>query len=1156
MKALRYATVLLLTLVVGQAHARQEIPQDDLSGTAFFERFNETNVLPDGTARKIIQDRYGQMWISTQSGLLRYDGTSFKQFMPRHDEDSPLFRNIWGLEEAPDGSIWAAASFGGGLARYDQATQQMETFRLPAIPESPDSYRVNTIRGLHIDPTGDVWVLARRPEASRYVTFRIDGETKEITRPNVDRNDPSALSGDVSNWGFIPSMLNAADGSVWIGTDVGGIHRYDPASGRMERLFVPEDTSDVRDFVQFFQRQNGEIWASRLSPWVQGEGFADSKLCRLEADPFAMECHDIFVEGRFRPATAFVETLDSQLTIVSGFGMCTYDDNSNELSCTKMYDSGGGPEPFFTAFLDASGNIWSNGLGGDEPLTIINPKTGEFKPVRVSTGPDDPRPATNITHVMKDRKGTIWAGGFWSGLNRLDQERARFELLTDEPFSDPVLPGMNIRDLQENRDGSIWITTQNGAIRYDPELGVTGRIGEREPVFTGDIVQRGDGTVLYTTGDSLMRVSADLSQTRLMGRLPDVQFVYDMLEDSRGVLWIAHSSGLIKTDASFSEVTQIPVMALPRAAVSDSISQREVGPIYEDSNGYVWFGTDEGGINRYDHVIGKFQSYFSPVASAGADRPIEMGGGIVWYPGNPSVVRLDTASGESTVFDESSGFPRGGLRDMAKDHNGDVWIPSNAGLSRVNGQTLEVTHFDRASGLPVDRFNGARAVTRDGSVWLTSREGLLRFHPDRMQSDVQAPSVTIHSVVHGVTDSTEVLLGREEISLAHDDNDLTFNYFAVDFDTPERNRYRYRLSGLDEDWVDMQGLTSARISNVPPGRYDFEVMAANADGVWSETPASIHVRVRPPWWRSVWAYLAYVVLLGLSIHRFDRWNTARIQRNERELQRERELEQARELARTHATLKATQAQLIEQEKLAALGSLTAGIAHEIKNPLNFVNNFAEVGGELADELAEAIATGRTEEAQQILEELKANATQIAKHGKRADSIVKGMMQHARGGSSERETIEVNTFLEEYAGLAWHGKRAQNSDFQAELKRDFDPAAGSIDVLPQELGRVVLNLLNNAFDAVAQTEGARVTLTSQRTADGVAISVADNGPGIPGDIRQKIFEPFFTTKATGEGTGLGLSLSYDIVTKGHGGTMTVGESPDGGALFIITIPTTS
>jgi signal transduction histidine kinase len=267
--------------------------------------------------------------------------------------------------------------------------------------------------------------------------------------------------------------------------------------------------------------------------------------------------------------------------------------------------------------------------------------------------------------------------------------------------------------------------------------------------------------------------------------------------------------------------------------------------------------------------------------------------------------------------------------------------------------------------------------------------------------------------------------------------------------------------------------------------------------------------------------------------------------------------QKEELERTveqrTAELKASQAQLVEQEKLASLGSLTAGIAHEIKNPLNFVNNFAEVGGELADELAEAVASGNTEEAQQILGELKANASQIAKHGKRADSIVQGMMQHARGGASDMETVVVNDFLEEYANLAWHGRRARDHGFQAEIVREFDPDAGSIQVMPQELGRVVLNLLNNAFDAVRETEGAEVLIASKRSDQGLTITVSDNGPGIPESVRPKIFEPFFTTKATGEGTGLGLSLSYDIVTKGHGGTMTAGQSQKGGALFTITLP---
>jgi signal transduction histidine kinase len=260
-----------------------------------------------------------------------------------------------------------------------------------------------------------------------------------------------------------------------------------------------------------------------------------------------------------------------------------------------------------------------------------------------------------------------------------------------------------------------------------------------------------------------------------------------------------------------------------------------------------------------------------------------------------------------------------------------------------------------------------------------------------------------------------------------------------------------------------------------------------------------------------------------------------------------------DLDRTISDLKSTQAQLVEQEKLASLGSLTAGIAHEIKNPLNFVNNFAEVGSELFAELKEAVAKGDNESVNSILGELEQNSEQIAKHGKRADSIVRSMMQHAKGGSSEMEAIQLNVFLEEYANLAWHGMRARDHGFQADLIRDFDADVGSIRAMPQELGRVILNLLNNAFDAIRDTENPIVTISTKALASEIEITVADNGPGIPEEIREKVLEPFFTTKATGEGTGLGLSLSYDIITNGHGGQMLVKESETGGAQFVIRLP---
>ncbi|WP_144051677.1 ATP-binding protein [Fibrisoma limi] len=266
-------------------------------------------------------------------------------------------------------------------------------------------------------------------------------------------------------------------------------------------------------------------------------------------------------------------------------------------------------------------------------------------------------------------------------------------------------------------------------------------------------------------------------------------------------------------------------------------------------------------------------------------------------------------------------------------------------------------------------------------------------------------------------------------------------------------------------------------------------------------------------------------------------------------------------ART-AELKASQAQLIQKEKLASLGELTAGIAHEIQNPLNFVNNFSEVSAELVAEQKEALAKGDLEEAGFIADDLSSNLHKINHHGGRAAAIVRGMLEHSRTDSGEKRPTDLNALVDEYLKIAYHGLRAKDKNFTCELVTDFDGKLSKVDVVPQEIGRVVLNLFNNALYAVneraKQTSAPdykpRVGVRTRRLADKVEVQVSDNGTGIPESIKAKIFQPFFTTKPTGEGTGLGLSLSYDIVTKGHGGTLTVESTEGKGTEFVLSLPT--
>ncbi len=301
----------------------------------------------------------------------------------------------------------------------------------------------------------------------------------------------------------------------------------------------------------------------------------------------------------------------------------------------------------------------------------------------------------------------------------------------------------------------------------------------------------------------------------------------------------------------------------------------------------------------------------------------------------------------------------------------------------------------------------------------------------------------------------------------------------------------------------------------------------------------------------------------------DALRRARDNLEQRVKERTKQLTSARDRAEsTLAELKRTQRNLIQAEKMASLGKLTAGIAHEIKNPLNLVNNFSKLSVELFDELRDAIEPARQalddnrrNELDDLLATLAANMIRIDEQGRRADSIVKSMLQHSRDGASERQLIDINAFLEENLSLAYHGARAHDKDFNVTLERDFDPDAGSIAIAAQDISRVLLNLFGNGFYAIRQRQHAEssadytpiLQVISRDCGDSVEIRVRDNGTGIRGKIVNKIFDPFFTTKPTGEGTGLGLFLSHDIVVSQHGGNIEVSSAKGEFTEFKITLP---
>ena len=411
------------------------------------------------------------------------------------------------------------------------------------------------------------------------------------------------------------------------------------------------------------------------------------------------------------------------------------------------------------------------------------------------------------------------------------------------------------------------------------------------------------------------------------------------------------------------------------------------------------------------------------------------------------------------------------------------------------------------------------------------------------------------------------------LQLPYDENYIQFNYDVLNLAAHDTTWYQYRLKGAEKNWNAVTSSTSSKsYYNLSPGQYTFEVTGKTADEGWSKT-ASLSFTINPPWWQTWWAYMFYVALFAGIIWIFGYFRSHKLMndkrllehkvhiRTEEVLQQKEEIETQRDnLEKAFTELKTTQNQLVQSEKMASLGELTAGIAHEIQNPLNFVNNFSEVNTEMIDELEAELKSGNLKEALAIAADIKQNEQKINHHGKRADSIVKGMLQHSKSGSGSKEPTNVNNLADEFMRLAYHGLRSKDKSFNAEMNTHFDPHLPMVNAVSQDIGRVLLNLLNNAFYAVNQKQkttvsgyNPEVSVSTAFENGNVIIKVKDNGNGIPDAIKDKIMQPFFTTKPTGEGTGLGLSLTYDMVVKGHGGSIVVDTKEGEFTEFIIKLP---
>jgi signal transduction histidine kinase/streptogramin lyase len=1085
----------------------------------------------------ISQDKYGALWITSDVSLDRFDGEYIESFTKQQGLTGDFRRLVFADSKA---QIWCThLQSNSPLEIIDQNTKTIKHLGVSG------GLSGDYINGIIEDKKGRIWICTSE---GLNVLDEKQGTIQIINKEN----------GLADN--HIRCLMEDQEGNIWLGMNEKGIDILDIKSGKIRHLDSSTGLLSNKIWA-LSQNEMGEVWVGtetgieiiqlnkgNLRHFNSANGLnTSSPITRIAFDKLGHVWISTYGSGVevYDPVDQTIKHLNSKNGLSNDFVHLVYSDSFGQIWIgtntgeINIYNPLGGNMQHLTsaqglnnksawvfAFAeDAKGRKWIGSLG--KGIDIIDEKKATIQNINQNYGLN----SSYIGNILSDTKGRSWILTS-SGVNLIDDFSGTIKTWNMGPAI----------DIMEDSRGSIWFS-QYGIKVYDVaknSFKYAGMEQGLETNFAGYLLEDASRQIWVGTefGISLIDSSRKMIKTIENKLLRNIE-CYNIIQDSRGLIWLGtYGNGLVMLDMKAGLITQF--------SVKEGLSARIVLSVIE-KGGKIYAGTNNGisvlsatannpnaDKKENTHISWKIKTYGKPQGLAKVDHnpgSLLTKDGRLWWSISDLVTIINEPKDDSIVSKtqieeiELMGKPRNFVKSK--------WLQSK--LKNIDTLwTVSMDSFYLVKNLPPD-------------------SGYLQ------QNKITWDSLSINGLPLG-------------LQLPYHQNHVTFRFTGTQLANLNKTRYSFILEGNDQDWSSISEKTFVDYRNLAHGKYTFKVRSRGFNGLWSQ-PAIMQFTILPPWWKSGWAYAFYGLCFLGSIYMAEKFQRRRIISIEREKSWEREFQQGKEIEKAYYSLKTTQTQLIHAEKMASLGELTAGIAHEIQNPLNFVNNFSEINTELSDEILDATSRGDLKEVRDIAIDMKSNQLKISEHGKRADSIVKSMLQHSRVSSGVREPTDLNKLADEYLRLAYHGMRSKDKSFNAHLETRFAPDLPLVPVVAQDIGRVLLNLYNNAFYAAAekmmqfpvgydpivvvttklhQQAGYQDSKSAIRNPQFVIISVADNGPGIPENVREKIFQPFFTTKPSGQGTGLGLSLSYDII-KAHGGELKVETKAGEGSEFIIQIP---
>lgn len=1068
-----------------------------------FEHLGRNQGLPNDVVGRIVQDSTGFLWFGTGGGLVRFDGHRFRHFTADPSDPTSLPDSyITAIHIDPMGVLWIGTN-AGGLARFNPASESFDRFDA--------GFLNNSIQSILTDAKGRLWTGT---VGGVHVRDPVDGSVRFFHHRT---EDPDSTPLDQ-----VRDMLEMPDGGLLLASGR-GLVRLDPDTGQADATVLDRLLSPGTPTHRLLRDSRGRLWVTGEFPgiamWDPATG--EQRLFDLlgAADPAASPLSK-FALTELGPDRIGIGTQGAGLVMldVGSARVEVYRHDPTQPTSLAASD-------VRSLTVDRSGILWVGTWGGG--ISRRNPPTAAVRPILASQIRPDRLSDPQVRSLMLDDQGRLWAGLQNNGIDILDPATGQRTGIRPGPGA---LPEGAVLAMHGLPDGTVFIGTQRGLYKRRPGQTILEPVALPPPSPNAAVwfLWHRDG-VLWVATDGL--VSMDLATGTMKverSRFGDQTSLFDnrvrlLAPAPGGRLWVGGHGGMHLFDPAnggFRRIRHEP-------ADPQSLSHDFITAILTDQRGRVWVGTLGGGINI-----------------------LEPG----WSPGTPAQFRrLGTTDGLPTLM----------INALREDASGRIWASTDAGLAVIDAETMVVQVLDRPDGIGVNSFWANSAVSgADGQIMFGGRSGLVVVRPDLLDAWRLLPPTVVTELRIGDRVVPADIYNHPSppaIHLSPEDRSLSVEFAALDYTAPERTRFLYRLEGFEEQWT--AGDATRRhvaYANLAPGTYQLMVRGSNREGLFGAKALVLPVTVLPAWYQTWWFRLA-LLLSGVGlIAAAVQLRTLRLRQRQRELEEE-VAERTEEIARqkdalsaTLADLRNTQDRLVREEKLASLGRLVSGVAHELNTPLGVAitsssflsQEMTELGGAVAGKsltrnaLSEFLATG-----QEVMGVLDTNL-------QRAARLVQSFKQvSAEEYVGPKQLVPLQPLVRDVLDALAPQFRQQNIETKI---------VGTVDMgvmaQPAPLSHVLMNLAQNALQHAFDGSGGGTVTVTLSIRDGHAVIIfADDGMGMGAEVREKAFDPFFTTTRDHGGTGLGLHIAHNLVTGPLGGDIRLETAPARGSRFIITLP---